>query len=452
MTTAAQEELLAKRDLTIDLARVACVLLVVVIHTLFTGVRETASGIEIEKTVELQSWFDALSWIFEIMPLFFVVGGFASAAAFRSARRKGQSSAGYLRGRILRLARPALPVFAFFAAALLAASLLPVDPSLVAGIAVGIGSPLWFLSSFLIAQATVPVFLGWHERRPFMTLLALVLLALIVDLLRWVTLDDRYGVANVLIVWPAVQQLGFFLHDGWFARRRAWELLGLVALAYLGLWGSVTIGDYSTNMLQNQYPPTCPLILLGVAQAAMLTLLKRPLAALMRARAMQGLVLWVGSRAMTIYCWHMPVILVLVGIMLVMPGQLTEPGTPRWWLERIPFVLAVLAAIGVMSIWLRRFEAPPRPLAPGETAPGLGRVLASLAVFCLAPFLIMMLGLDLPLALLGLTGTLATLALLRPRRAGLVEAVSAGASMDPAGHTSPTSPTSITGPVHGRDS
>ncbi|NJI59092.1 acyltransferase family protein, partial [Microbacterium oxydans] len=74
------------RDLTLDLVRVACVLLVVFVHVLFTGVgRESDGSLLIEKTVETQSWFTAASWIANIMPLFFVVGGYAARAGWRSA-------------------------------------------------------------------------------------------------------------------------------------------------------------------------------------------------------------------------------------------------------------------------------------------------------------------------------------------------------------------------------
>lgn len=426
---------LAGRDLTIDLARVACVLLVVVIHTLFVGVRDTPSGLEIEKTVELQSWFAAVTWVFEIMPLFFVVGGFASVAAYRSARRAGRDGGDYVRGRILRLARPALPVFAFFAIALGVVTALRLDPELVRGVAVGIGSPLWFLASFVLAQSLVPALVAAHDRRPALTLGLLAAAALAVDIVRWTTLndpwetpDDRWGLPNVILVWAAVQQLGFWMHDGWFRRRSAWQLLAIIGAAYLGLWACVGLGDYSPNMLQNQYPPTFPLILLGLAQAAALTLLRAPLAALMRTRPLQGLVWWVGSRAMTIYCWHMPVILVLVGAMLLLPGRLTDPGSPQWWIERVPFVLAVLAVIAVLSLGLRRFEAPPRALEADERRPPIWRIAAALASFCAAPFLIMMAGLDVGLAVLGLAGTLLALALLRPVRAAPAAAAAGAAA------------------------
>ncbi len=59
---AATSTLPAGRDLTLDLARVFCVVLVVFVHILFTGVgRDAAGGIVIEKTVELQAWFNAVT-------------------------------------------------------------------------------------------------------------------------------------------------------------------------------------------------------------------------------------------------------------------------------------------------------------------------------------------------------------------------------------------------------
>lgn len=73
---------LSKRDLTLDLARVFCVLLVVVIHLLMVGVNtEARSGIALERPLEAQSWFPLVTWGGQIMPLFFVVGGFAGLTA-----------------------------------------------------------------------------------------------------------------------------------------------------------------------------------------------------------------------------------------------------------------------------------------------------------------------------------------------------------------------------------
>lgn len=84
---------LSKRDLTLDLARVFCVLLVVVIHLLETGVGSGPDGLVVSRPLEHQPWFNGVTWVFQIMPLFFVVGGFASKTAWRSLERRGGSAA-----------------------------------------------------------------------------------------------------------------------------------------------------------------------------------------------------------------------------------------------------------------------------------------------------------------------------------------------------------------------
>ncbi|MER7447887.1 acyltransferase, partial [Microbacterium sp. NPDC097977] len=61
-----------------------------------------------------------------------------------------------MRVRLLRLARPALALFVFLTAALGAARLIGLDPALVDVVAIGIGSPLWFLAAYMIVQALAP--------------------------------------------------------------------------------------------------------------------------------------------------------------------------------------------------------------------------------------------------------------------------------------------------------
>ena len=63
------------------------------------------------------------------MPLFFVVGGFASLTAWHSLRRRGGTGAEYVRKRILRLAQPALPLYVFYVVVLLILRFIGVDQS-----------------------------------------------------------------------------------------------------------------------------------------------------------------------------------------------------------------------------------------------------------------------------------------------------------------------------------
>lgn len=412
------------RDLTLDLTRVACVVLVVFVHILFTGVGRGADGsLVIERTVEGETWFNAVSWIADIMPLFFVVGGFAARAGWNSAQRRGETADGFVRLRLARLARPALAVFAFFAAALGGAALLDIDPVLVDTIAIGVGSPLWFLAAYLLAQALAPRMIELHRRFGWRVPAILLLAVFATDALRFLVAggvlglphvepqgfvlgQELFGLPNVLFVWLFAQQIGFFLFDGWFANRRTWQLLGLLGAGYLAIWGLVSLGGYSWNMLANQWPPTGPLALLAVVQAAALTLLRAPLTALMRTRAARGAVLLIGSRLMTIYLWHLPVIMILIGIQLLLPVPMPVPGSPTWWWTRPVFLVLVLAAVWALSLWLVRFERTPplgRPAFPSATP-------VAVVLFVLPVLAITAYGIDFALATLALLTTALALA------------------------------------------
>lgn len=426
---------LAGRDLTLDLARVFCVVLVVFVHILFTGVGRNADGaLLIEKTVELQSWFDAVTWFANIMPLFFVVGGYAAMAGWRSAQRKGTSADAFVRTRLARLARPALPVFVFFTAALGIVRVIGLDPAFVDGIAIGVGSPLWFLAAYMVVQALAPIMLRWHERFGAWMLLALLACALLIDALRFLVVggllgiepvpptgyglgQQLFGIPNVAFVWLFAQQIGFFLYDGWFAKRSWWQLVLIIAVGYAVLWGLVSLGGYSWSMLTNQWPPTTPMAVFAVVQASALALLHAPLTALMRTRAAQGVVFVLGSRLMTIYLWHLPVILALTGVQLLLPLPLPAPGSPLWWWTRVPFLLVVLGAVWALSLVLVRFERVP-PLGDPRFA-GTGATAAAVIVFVLPILAITAYGLDFPLAAVALVTTAAAIRLTGSRARAL---------------------------------
>lgn len=420
------------RDLTLDLARVVCVVLVVFVHILFTGVGRSADGsLLIERTVEAQSWFTAASWIANIMPLFFVVGGYAARAGWRSASARGDTADSFVRVRLVRLARPALPLFVFLTVALGATRLLGIDPALVDTVAIGVGSPLWFLAAYMIVQAAAPTMMRLHERFGAWVLLGLLAGAVLIDTFRFTVIggalgiqpvagtgyglgQELFGIPNIVFVWLFAQQVGFFLFDGWFARRRWWQLVLLIAAGYIALWGLVSLGGYSWNMLGNQWPPTTAMTLLAVVQASALTLLHAPLTALMRHRSAQGVVFVIGSRLMTIYLWHLPMIMVLIGIQLILPLPLPAPGSAVWWWTRPLFLLVVLGAVWLLSLWLVRFEKSP---APGTARFASGAATVSAVLLFIAPIIaITAYGLDFPLATIALACTAVALWLTGSRR------------------------------------
>lgn len=389
---------ISKRDLTLDLARMFCVVLVVVIHLLMVGVGTGPDGLVVSRPLENEPWFWIATWFGQIMPLFFVVGGFASLTAWRSLQRRGGGAADYVRNRVLRLAQPALPLFLFYVVVVGVATLIGVDPVLLDTVVAGAGFPLWFLAAYTACQALVPLMAGLHASRPRLTVLVLLALVVLFDVLRFTVGITDLGLPNMVFVWLLAQQIGFWYADGWFAARNGWQLAGITVASYLVLAAvSLPEGWYSNDMLANLNPPTLPLVCLALAQACILRALKPWLARLMSTHAARAAVFLIGTRLMTIYLWHLPLIIALSGVALLIPGASPEPSSAAWWLTRPIFFVIVLAALFGLSFLVARYEAPREV---GVTPPGAIVALAAVLTFIPA-FAITEWFLDLPLAILG---------------------------------------------------
>jgi hypothetical protein len=356
-----RRQLLANRDLSIDLVRVCCVLLVVVLHSLMLGLTVGADGaIGWKNVVQSEPWFAIGSWFGQLMPLFFVVGGFASWQGWRSTVRKGGGGADFFRARLLRLCTPAAVWFVVVGAVVWGAAAIGLPADLLAS---GLGLPLWFLAAYLVCQAAVPLMIRLHTTHPVATFVVLVLGVIAVDALRGATGVQTIGLLNLLLVWPLVQQIGFLLADGTLARLGRPALVGIAVVAFgtVGVLGSS--GLYSPDMLNNLNPPTLPLVVIGVGQTA--------LDALMRTRPAQAFVGIAGTRLMTVYLWHLLFVIAVAALVLVAPGVVPAVGTTAWWLARIPGDLSIFVVLLVVSLGLARFERGPKRVGPVPSIPAL---------------------------------------------------------------------------------
>jgi len=414
---------LSRRDLALDLVRVFCVVMVVVIHLLMVAVTVDADGaVGISRALEQQTWFDIATWFGQIMPLFFIVGGFATITGWRSTVRRGGGAADFLRSRIFRLALPTIPVLAFLAVALWIADAVGVDPSIVAAVAAGVGSPLWFLAAYLLCQAVAPVLARCHERRPVLTCLALFAGVVLVDTIRYSTGLEGIGLVNLLFVWPLLQQFGFFLADGRLRSVPRLVLVAVVVLAAAALVPLTSVLPYSTSMLGNLNPPTLPLVVLGVGQLALLTLVHPVLTTLMRARAARAVVFLIGSRLMTVYLWHLPMIILVAGVQLALGIPFAEPMTAAWWWTRPLLLLIVGILLAGVGAVVGRFEHPRRlRLDPGRR-PRTAVVWIALASAFAMPFTEISHPLTATMAALGAAGSVLAVILLSPTTSAVVPA------------------------------
>ena len=348
------------RDSSVDAIRVVLLVAVFVLHAMMVGVSVGAHGPVLQNALEGQAWIGPVSWVLQIMPLFFIAGGFSSFHHWQSMRSRGATASDYVRVRLERLVRPAIALVVVVAGALVALSFAGLAPELVATAGFRIGQPLWFLGVYLATSALVPVMVRAHERARMLTPIALLAGVVAVDVVRFATSADTIGFVNLLLVWLLVQQLGFHLADGGLdglAPATLWRMAGasVVALAVL-----TVAGPYSVDMFVNLNPPTVCLVVLGVAQLALFQLARPAISAWVERADAARLIAAVGARAMTVYLWHLPVLILLAGLSLVANAgfglPLPEPLSLEWWASR-PLWLSVAAAVVLPAALLfGRFE------------------------------------------------------------------------------------------------
>ena len=414
------------RDTGIDLVRALCVLGVVVIHSLMVGVTVTDAGPLFVNASEGSVWIAPLSWVLQVMPLFFVIGGFAGYTSFARSRRRGGTGASFASARIHRLLLPAVFTVAIVGAALTALLISGVPDDLVGIAGYRFGQPLWFLAVFLLCQVLLPALARAHERAPWRTIGLLVAAAVIVDAARITTGDAVFGILNLAFVWLALQQLGFFLADGRIASlsRRTRAVIGVAAVG--GLLLSFAAGIHSTDLIENINPPTTALLLVGAAHTMLMSLMRDRLNTWSVTPVGTVLRTFITPRAMTIYLWHMPVLLAMAGgsaVLSIVTGlALPQPSSLGWWMTRPLWLAVVFILTAGVAIALARVESRTAPHHTGSSA----RLAASAAVGIAAIAGLLVLGTTPLTAVIAVGLMLAALRLARSRRTdGAVQAGSA---------------------------
>ncbi|MGD8166057.1 acyltransferase family protein [Herbiconiux sp. P16] len=390
-----------QRDRSVDLVRASLLLAVVGLHATMAGISVGPSGVVLRNALENQAWFAPVTWVVQIMPLFFLVGGFSSHTQWTRMRAQGRSASDYVIGRLHRLLVPALVAVIGVGILLAVMTVVGVPAELVATAGFRISQPLWFLGVYVLCSAFVPMLVAAHTRRPVVSLGGLVAAAVAVDALRMGTGLDALGFLNLLFVWLAVQQLGFWLAAGRFDLLSIRARVTIAAGSIVALLLLTVPGPYSVDMLQNLNPPTICLIVLGTAQLMVFTLVRHRLRRFADRPGVDRVVDALGSRAMTTYLWHLPVVILLAAGLLILDVTirlpLPEPLTFGWWVTRPLWLLAVGVAVFPVVAVLGRFENGERPPAALGTARG-ARTRTTLAVVLGAGAVVLLLATGISLA------------------------------------------------------
>ena len=376
-----------------DFLRAASIGVVVLGHWLMAAPTVAGGEFSLSDMLHVAPWSQWLTWLFQVMPLFFIVGGYSNAASWEAAMRSGQGYAAWIAGRLSRLVLPIVPLLVVWTVAAAVAHQLGVGPDMIR-----VGSqvaliPTWFLAVYVVVVVVAPA-THWLWRRWAMTsFFALVLAAVCVDAVGFTTEWTALRWANYAFVWLAVHHLGYLWWDGRLTGARAlpWALGGFAGLVLL-----VTIGGYPVSMISvpgeevsNSRPPTLALLALGAFHGGLALSLEAPARRwLARTRPWAATVL-VNGTIMTLYLWHVSALVLAVGVAYGLGGigLGLAPNSASWWATRPLWLVALLALLAVFVAIFGRFEQRARgagaPPPAGQSVAGALAVCFGLSVLAL---------------------------------------------------------------------
>ncbi|MEU5524272.1 acyltransferase [Streptomyces sp. NPDC047860] len=348
----------AHRDRAVDALRAGAVLGVVLGHWLVTALVADGRTLRTASPLQHLPWLAPVSWTFQTLAVFFLVGGHVATRSYGSARAGGIPYRRWLRARLARLFTPVAAVLALWTAVALALLLSGAEYATTRTLVKLALSPLWFLLVFAVLTAATPLLTRLHPLWP----LAVVLH---VDLLRFgLGAPDGIGVLNVAAGWLVPYTMGAAWTRGELERRRSgWILLATGAAATAVL---VAGAGYPASMvgvpgagISNLDPPTPAVVTFGLAQCGLALLLRDPLRRAMRRPVAWAAVALVNLSAMTVFLWHQTALMATTATGLLagrLPGLHTVPDGLGWVAARLLWLPVFLLALTLCWAAFRHWE------------------------------------------------------------------------------------------------
>lgn len=328
------------RNHFIDLVRAFSLVIVVVWHTVFTILVWRPDGPHATSPIGFIHGFFLLTWLLQVMPLFFFVGGYAHLQAWTKASAKGTSILTFTGRRAKQLAAPAGLLIAAWVLVGIGLEIF-TDFTGIWRMVQLVLSPLWFLCVYLLLIALLPLALRLHQRYDYLVLVVAAGLAGLVDIIRFTNDLPAIGWLNMILVWGFCHQLGLFydrLVSG--GTRLAWAfvwsgLFGLFALVYPGFYPGSMVG-VPGDRFSNMAPPTLPLICLVVFQAGVILLLRPAITYRLatRPRWLKATT-WLAAFSMPLFLLHTTGLALSRGVWhWIRGGQETRTPDLIWWATR----------------------------------------------------------------------------------------------------------------------
>jgi hypothetical protein len=386
----------AERDRTVDFLRAVCIAVVVLWHWVFSMNHWNDSGaLAMPNPLHTVPGSWALTWVLQVMPLFFVIGGFANRAAWTGAQRaadgRGEraSKRAFIAGRMRRMGVPVVVMAATWAVLdLVLTTAFGMASVLSWGFAVFM--PLWFLGIYLVITALSPFTVEAFGRRRFASVAAIGAAVVAADIGRFALELPGVTFINTGLVFLFAHQLGHAWHAGLFASRAhrtsrssgpansgplASPALvdvsptvraGFVAAAGVALLAlSTTFGPYSSSMvavagedISNMNPSTAPVAALAIFQLGLAGLAKPALERFTQRRRVWKATIAVNAVAMSVFTWHMTALAAVMGLATAVGITLGSEPTLGWWLARPLFLILPGIVLASLLAIFARLELP----------------------------------------------------------------------------------------------
>ena len=374
------------RDRVVDLLRGGSLAVVVIGHTLMAVVTWKGSTPVIGNLLAEIPELQVLTWVLQVMPVFFAAGAIANRASWNAAGAKArqgstqegskQDWAAWMWGRTARLMRPVVWFLAVW-----------IPLVIVLRVAVGPDADplarlstqlLWFLGVYIVVVAFTPSEVRWARRGP-LPVVAMLGAVAVVDLVRFNT-HDAVGLINFVLVWVMAATLGLVARDR-IDRPRL--LLGWAAAALAVEIAVVALGPYPMSMVgmpgekvSNMAPPTLALALHSVVLICVVSAGWNPLQRWCRRPRVWHTVCAVGAVAMSLYLWHLSALIVVTVLQNALNLNRPEVGAAGFWPATLVHTVVclvvvvgvVLAAAPLEHLRVPWLETPARRRLPAAVA------------------------------------------------------------------------------------
>ncbi|MCP3769567.1 acyltransferase family protein [Streptomyces sp. MAR25Y5] len=348
----------AHRDRAVDALRALAVLGVVLGHWLVTALVADGGSLRTASPLQYMPWLAPVSWLFQTLAVFFLVGGHVATRGYASARARGAPYHRWLRTRLARLFKPVAAVLGLWTVVAVALLLSGTEYATVRTLVRLALSPLWFLLVFAALTAATPLLARLHPLWP----LAVVLH---VDVVRFGLGGPAWlGWINLAAGWLVPYTLGAAWTRGELEHRRAGRFLlvsGTAATAALVVWAGypASMVGVPGAAVSNLDPPTLAAVTFGLAQCGLALLLRERLRGAMRRPVAWAAVALVNLSAMTIFLWHQTALMATTATGLLLgrlPGLHTVPDGLGWVAARLVWLPVLVLALAVCRAAFRSWE------------------------------------------------------------------------------------------------